>query len=166
MPAVYLRVVMVVLTPCHATSPGSAPPLSYPCDVAGILRGPTVSSTTITSPSAATSTRTVAGVLRFGGTTLSRRVCGWATVRRGRLPGYRASLPSQSVACAAHRLPTPSSTTAWCAPLFATSYPKVCRWMLSVDIFWCQIFSMRFSCVTLDLVAFPDALCPAWHRLL
>ncbi len=161
----YLRMVMVVLSPYHATSPGAAPPLSYLCGVAGILRGPTVSTSTI-SPSAATTKSTVARVLCFGGTTLSRRVWGWATVRRGRLPGYRASLPSQSVACAAHRLPTPSSTTAWCVPLFATSYPKVCRWMLSVDIFWCQIFSMRFSCVTLDLVAFPDALCPAWHRLL
>ncbi len=51
-------------------------------------------------------------------------------------------------------------------PLFDTSYSMVCRCMLSVIIFWSPIFSMLFSDVTLDLVTFPDTLCPAWHRLL
>ncbi|KAK8378179.1 hypothetical protein O3P69_018862 [Scylla paramamosain] len=58
-----------------------------------------------------------------------------------------------------------SSTTAWHAPLFDTSYPKVKYGMLSVAMLWCPIF-LRFSCVTLDLVGAPDTLCPAWHALL
>ncbi len=114
----------------------------------------------------ATSKSTVAGVLCFGGTTLSRRVWGWATVRRGGLSRWRGSLPLRSVACAAHRLPTPSSTTAWRVLLFDTSYSMVCRCMLSVIIFWSPIFSMRFSDVTLDLVAFPDTLLSTSHLLL
>ncbi len=149
--------VMIVLSPCHAASPGSKP-LSYLCGVAGILRGPTVSPSTITSPP-----QVHVPLPGSCGSVAQRCLSASAAVQ---IAGLEGEPPfTQRRLCRA--LLTNTIEHYWVAcPLFGTSYPKVCGWMLSVAIFWCRIFLMRFSCVTLDLVAFPDTLCPAWHLLL
>ncbi len=72
-------------------------------------------------------------------TKLSLHACGWATIHRGRSPGWRGSHYLPNVVCAAHHCQTPLSSTAWPAPLSVVCYPKDSRWILSAATSWTTI---------------------------
>ena len=77
----------------HLPHRGAVCPLSL-YGAAGLQRGHTALPSPTTSLFASTNTRTVGRASWFGGTTLFLPVCGWATGHRGRLPGWKANLPS------------------------------------------------------------------------
>ncbi len=156
--AAYLHVVMDALSPCPAISPGSAPPPSFPHGVAEMQRGLTASLLPTTSRFVAISTPIVEGVSWCGDIMLSLHACDWATVHRGRSPGWRGSRYIPNVVCAAHHCLTQSSTTAWPVPLSVLCYPKDSRWMRSTATSWTTIPSIKYLCAFLVLVVFPSGV--------
>ncbi len=154
------------LSPCPAISPESAPPPFFLHGVVGTQRGLTASPSTITSPFAATNTSTDAEASWFGNIMLFPLVCGWATVHRGRSPGWKGSLYLRNVACAAQQSPTPSNSTAWPATPFVVCYPKGSRWMLSAAASCTTTSSMSSWCATVVLEDYHNVMCPARHLYL